>query len=119
MFKIVEAPSFKWPVTVHIPKDGGKFVTATFTAEFAALPQDEIDTALEQYRGGNLDSNFATQVLINWNPGQVQDSDGSELPYSDEAKEKLVRMSYVRNAVVEAFFDAVSGGVARRKNLKG
>ncbi len=118
MFKIVDAPSFKWPVKVNIPKDGGKFTGATFTAEFAALAQDEIDKALEDSREGNLDSGFASKVLVGWPQGQVQDTDGSELPYSDEAKEKLLRMSYVRNGVVEAFFDSVSGGAARRKNLQ-
>lgn len=118
MFKIVEVTSFKWPVKVNIPRDGGKFTGATFTAEFAALPQDEIDQALEDSRDGNLDAGFASKVLVGWAPGQVQDADGSELPYSDEAKAKLLRMSYVRNGVVEAFFDSVSGGAARRKNLQ-
>lgn len=118
MFKIVDVASFKWPVKISIPRDGGKFVAATFTAEFAALPQEEIDQAIEDEREGNLDAGFASRVLIGWPTGQVQDSDGGELPYSDEAKEKLLRMSYVRNGVVEAFFDGVTGGAARRKNLK-
>lgn len=118
MFKIVDVSSFKWPVKISIPRDGGKFTQATFTAEFAALPQDEIDRALEDVRAGSLDAGFASQVLCGWPAGQVQDADGSELPYSDEAKEKLLRMSYVRNGVVEAFFDGVSGGAARRKNLR-
>lgn len=116
MFKIVDVPSFKWPVKVNIPRDGGKFTPTTFTGEFAALHQDEIDKALEEIRDGTLDVNFGARVLIGWSAGQVQDSDGSELPYSDEAKDKLLRMSYVRNGVVEAFFDGVSGGAARRKN---
>ena len=116
MFKIVDVASFKWPVKVNIPRDGGKFTPATFTAEFVALPQDEIDQALEDARGGALDEGFAHRVLCGWPAGQVQDADGSELAYSDEAKDKLLRMSYVRNGVVEAFFDGVSGG-ARRKNL--
>lgn len=116
MFKIVDAPTFKWPVKINIPRDGGKLTPATFTGEFAALSQDEIDQALEDARDGNLDAGFASKVLLGWPQGQVQASDGSELPYSDEAKEKLLRMSYVRNGVVEAFFDGVSGGAARRKN---
>lgn len=116
MFKIVDVSSFKWPVKIKIPKDGGTFTSATFTAEFVALPQDEIDSALEDMRDGSLDANFADRVLCNWPTGQVQDSQGNDLPYSDENKAALLRMSYVRNGVVEAFFDAVSGGAARRKN---
>ena len=116
MFKIVDVPSFKWPVKIHIPKDGGTFTVATFTGVFAALPQDEIDAALEKLREDALDENFASRILIDWGAGQVQDVDGSELPYSDEAKAKLLRMPYVRTGVTRSFFDAVSGGAARRKN---
>ncbi len=114
MFKIAQEPSYKWPVTVHIPKDGGKFVKATFSAEFRALPQDEIDNVLQDIRDGDRDADFATTSLIGWSG--VQDMDGSELPYSDEAKAKLTNIPYVRNALVAAFFESISGGAARRKN---
>ena len=114
MFKIEQETSYKWPVTVNIPKDGGKFTKATFTAEFSALPQDEIDNLLQDIREGDRDANFASRCLIGWSA--VQDADGNELPYSDEAKEKLLKMTYVRNGVVTAFFDSISGGAARRKN---
>ena len=116
MFKIVEVPSIKWPVKIKIPKDGGTFTAATFTGEFVAMAQEEIDIALEQNRDGTLDSGFAGDVLCGWTDGQVQDTDGSPLPYSDENKKKLLRMPYVRRGVVESFFDAVGGGAARRKN---
>lgn len=118
MFDVVDVPSFKWPVKVKVPQDGGTFATRTFTAEFAALPQDDIDQALEELREGSLDANFADRVLCGWPSGQVRDSNKNEMPYSDENKKILLRMSYVRNGVVEAFFDAVSGGAARRKNLQ-
>lgn len=118
MFKVVDVESFRWPVIVHVPQDGGTFAKRTFTGEFAALPQDDIDDALEDLHDGTLDANFANRVLVGWPAGQVQASDGSEMPYSDENKIKLLRMSYVRNGVVDAFFDAVSGGGAKRKNLK-
>lgn len=116
MFKIVQESSYKWPVTVYIPRDGGKFVKAVFSAEFKALPQDQIDGVLQDIREGDPDANFAAECLTGWNG--VQDVDGSDLPYSDEAKDKLLNMSYVRNAVVTAFFESISGGAARRKNLQ-
>ena len=40
MFKIEQNTSYKWPVTVHIPKDGGRFVKATFSAESHAMHYD-------------------------------------------------------------------------------
>jgi hypothetical protein len=116
MFKIDENPTYKWPVNVYVPRDGGKFVKATFTAEFKALPQDQIDAVLQSIRDGDPDANFAGECLVGWSG--VQDSDGTDLPYSDEAKTKLLNMSYVRNAVVTDFFESISGGAARRKNLQ-
>lgn len=114
MFKITQNPTYTWPVTVHVPKDGGKFVKATFTAEFRALEQDEIDRVLQDIRDGDPDTNFAGECLSGWK--DVQDDDGSALVFSDDNKAKLLNIPYARNAVVTAFFESISGGAARRKN---
>lgn len=114
MFKIAQEPSYKWPVTVYIPKDGGKFVKATFSAEFKSLPQDAIDRVLADIREGVADADFAGECLVGWSG--VQGDDGSELAFSDEAKTKLTNIPYARNGVVAAFFESISGGAARRKN---
>ena len=34
MFKIVQNPTYTWPVTLELPADGGKTEKATFDAEF-------------------------------------------------------------------------------------
>lgn len=112
MFKIAQNPAYKWPVTVHIPQDGGKFTKATFTAEFLALAQDRIDSVVEGIRDGDRDADFARECLLGWSG--VQDADGADLPFSDEAKQKLLNIPYVRSALVAAFFESITGG--RRKN---
>ena len=114
MFKTAQDPSYEWPVTVYVPKNGGKFFKATFTAEFRALEQDEIDRVLADIRDGDPDMNFAGECLCGWK--DVQDDDGSALVYSDDSKAKLLNIPYARNAVVIAFFESLSGGAARRKN---
>lgn len=114
MFKIEQNQSYQWPVNVFVPRDGGKFVKATFTAEFKALPQSEIDSILRDVREGTVDADFCIESLVGWKG--VQDDDGSDLPFSDEAKAKLLNIPYARHAVVTAFFDSISGGAARRKN---
>lgn len=114
MFKIAQDPSYEWPVNVFIPRDGGKFVKGTFTAEFKALPQDEIDSILRDARDGVTDADFCVQSLVGWKG--VQDEDGSELRFSEEAKAKLLNIPYARHALVTAFFESISGGAARRKN---
>ena len=113
MFKISQNTTYKWPVTVHIPRDGGKFVKGTFTAEFKAMPQNEIDGVLADLRDGHQDADLASACLTGW--ANVQDDDGSDLPYGDEAKDKLLNVPYVRVALVTAFFESIGGG-ARRKN---
>ena len=114
MFKIAQNPTYKWPVKVHIPADGGKFVTATFDAEFKALPQDEIDRIIEAGRDGDREADLTREFLVGWKG--VQDEDGSDLPFSEEAKAKVINIAYVRNALVTAFFDSITGNAARRKN---
>lgn len=114
MFKIAQNPTYKWPVTVHIPSDGGKFTKATFTAEFRALAQGEIERVIEQGRGGDMDADLLRECLAGWSG--VQDGDGNELAYSEEARATLANIAYVRAAVVTAFLESITGGGARRKN---
>lgn len=114
MFKLSQNTTYRWPVTVHIPQDGGKFVKATFTAEFRALPQNEIDQVITDAREGDRDADLCAECLTGWSG--VQDGDGTDLPFSDEAKAKLLNVPYARIALVTAFFESLNGG-ARRKNL--
>lgn len=116
MFKIAQNPTYQWPVTVHIPQDGGKFMKATFTAEFRALAQERIDAVIAEARGGDSDADLMSECLIGWSG--VADADGTDLPYSDEAKARLLDIPYVRAALATAFFASISGDEARRKNLR-
>lgn len=112
MFKIADKNTYRWPVTVHIPQDGGKFTKATFDAEFQALPQNELDQIVRDAVAGDPDASVAARCLCGWKG--VQDADDTELPYSDGAKDRLLNITYVRAAVVQAYFESIGG--ARRKN---
>jgi len=114
MFKIAQKPTYKWPVTVHIPADGGKFTKGTFTAEFNALPQDQIDKIIKDGRDGDETSDICREALVGWSA--VQDEEGNDLPFSEEAKAKLLNIAYARYALLDAFFSSITGGGARRKN---
>ena len=39
-FVLKQSDTYKWPVTVEIPIDGGRFDKQTFDAEFKRLPQE-------------------------------------------------------------------------------
>ena len=65
MFKIVQNPTYTWPVTLEIPTDGGKTEKATFDAEFKRLTQsrvEEIRASVE--RGEMRDIDLAREAMV-------------------------------------------------------
>ncbi len=112
MFKIVQNPTYTWPVTVELPADGGKTEKATFDAEFKRLTQsrvEEIRLAVE--RGEMRDADLAREAMVGWS-GVVND-DGP-VPYSEKARDQLLDIPMVATAIVMALLGSLSG--ARRKN---
>lgn len=112
MFKIVQNPTYSWPVTVELPTDGGKTEKATFDAEFKRLTQsrvDEIRQAVE--RGEMRDSDLAREALVGWSG--VVDADGP-VPYSEKARDQLLDIPMVSTAIVMALLGSLNG--AKRKN---
>jgi len=110
MFKIEKSKTVKWPVTVNIPRDGGRTTKATFNAEFKLLEQDELDAVMES--GGDRDVGAA--VLTGWDG--VADENGTTTPFSEEARADLLKIPYVRTAIIGAYFQCASGREAARKN---
>lgn len=109
MFKLTEKRTIKWPVTVDVPQDGGSTRPAKFTVEFRLLDQSDIDVSLAQARN---DAEFLFEVMQDWEG--VADEDGQTIEFSDDTARRVVDIPYVRNALLRAYFEAVSGG--RRKN---
>ncbi len=113
MFKLKEDKRFWWPVKVDVPVDG-RHATHKFQAHFLLLDQDEIDETL----GGDYDDDDSAdrdllrKVLVDWK--QVADEDGNAIEFSDEARDRLLRIPYVRVALVRAYFQAIAG--RRKKN---
>lgn len=112
MFKIEQQKTVIWPVSVSIPRDGGRITRSTFDAEFELLPQNEF-TAIYQQDGGN-DEDLLRRVLVGWQG--VADPDGDPFDYSEERRELLIGIPYVRTALVSAYLDCSFGKAAARKN---
>lgn len=112
MFKIQAKTSFQWPVQVNVPRDGGGFATHEFTAEYKMLDQSKIDIALEKFK--NDDSDMLKEVVIGWNG--VQDSNGDLLQFTEENRDTLLDIPYVRTALMKGFFEAVSGNKVKKGN---
>lgn len=110
MFKLATKNTVTWPVTVNVPTDGGKTVKATFSVEF------EVKTAEEQERVVRENGDLLQETVCGWATGAVQDDQGTDLPYSDEAKAKLLSIPYVRAALFVALGEINQGRAAARKN---
>jgi hypothetical protein len=113
MFILKHSPTYFWPVKVEVPVSGGKYERHTFDAEFRRLSQSrmlEIGGLIEKSQ--ITDVELAREVLAGWKG--VQDDGGSEVPYSEGARDSLLDIPLVAAAVVMAFFESASG--AKRKN---
>jgi len=109
MFKLAEVKQVEWPVTVAIPKDGGATTKATMSATFKVLAIEEQD-ALNEARADIL-----AEVLIGWR-GVNDEAGEQEIPFNEENKKKLLRISYVRAALWNAWNELQLGRAAARKN---
>lgn len=114
MFKIKKDNRFWWPVKVDVPVDG-RHATHEFSAHFVLLDQDEIDETLggEYNEDESADRDLLRKVLVGWK--QVANEDGNEIEFSDEARDRILKIPYVRIALVRAYFKAIAG--RRQKNL--
>jgi hypothetical protein len=112
MFKIVQNPTYTWPVVIEFPTDGGKTEKSTFDAEFKRLTQSRVDEIKAAVVTGEMrDVDLAREALVGWT-GVIDDS--GNVPYSESARDQLLEIPMVASAVVLALLNSISG--ARRKN---
>ena len=114
MFKIAKNRRIKWPVVISVPQDGGAVQKQKITAEFDILPASAVDQLMQEARSGDQDAALLFEVLVGWD--DVSSEDGQPLDFSPEACKELVDISYARNALLRAYFEAASGSAAARKN---
>jgi hypothetical protein len=126
-FKISSAleGSYKWPVKVAIPIDGGKWHTQTFTGSFRRLPRaeskelvslmGEMQRALDN--GQSIEdvpdgSDVVRRVLTGW--ADIKDDDGEDLPFNGTNLERLLEVGPFVNGVMKAYFESLDP--AKEKN---
>lgn len=120
MFVFDEDYHFEWPVKVVMP--GVPPIEAEFTARFRLVEEDELFA--RQRLAGEITADLASllrseraalaQRLVGWSG--IATPDGAELPYSEEARDRLLRQRPIREAVSQAYFDAVLRGGLAEKN---
>lgn len=120
-FVLKQSPTYKWPIPLVLPVDGGRREKHTFDGEFRRLPQSRINEVIRlarlQERGKVddeelQDGDLAREVLAGWSG--VTDDDGKEIPFSEAALGQLLEIPTVAGQIIRAWFDSIE--VAKKKN---
>lgn len=124
-FILEQSPTFSWPITIRERQDGGRYRTHTFDAIFKRLPQsrmDEIVIELQRLKSCAARDEainelpiraIASEILVGWS-GIFEPDNTTQVPYSEEAKAKLLEVETVANVLVATFMD--SADKAKAKN---
>lgn len=101
MFKVTTEPKFTHPVTVCVPTDGGH-VEQTFKATFRVLDAEQLspDSTVE----GQIED--LRRVLVTMH--DLIGEDDQPVSYSDALREQLIRLPYVRIALINAYVRGVT-----------
>lgn len=100
MFKIVSEPTFTIPVTVCVPVDGGH-KDQTLKVKFAVVDVDELGEA------AGLDGQQKLLRRVVRGLEDVVDDADKPLPYSDELRDQLIAVPYVRAAMLQSYLAAI------------
>jgi len=105
-FVLKKVASYKWPVTVEIPIDGGRFEKQTFDAVFKKMSRSAFNDLLDKGDEALVDG-----ILEGWDG--IKDEDGKDLPFSQKNKKELLDDTYVMKAVIQAYADSIVGAQAK------
>lgn len=124
-FVLTKKHLYWWPVTVSVPhpdqERAGEMLEMTFRMQFESLPRDEAKALYE--RIGALPAGEAEaqshadlmRVVKGWDD-DVVDDDGRPVPFSAEALQQLLQISWYRIGVYRAWAASQVGEATRRGN---
>lgn len=98
--------SFKWPVAVEYPTDGGRFETETFDAVFRRIGRSEFNKLLDKG-----DTDLIESVLVGWEG--IKDEGDKDLPYSKAALKELIDDPYFTRGIVKSYLESLEGAKAK------
>ena len=101
-FVLKKVSSYKWPVAVEIPVDGGKFKKETFTAIFKRISRSEFNSLFAEGEDALVDA-----IVVGWTG--IKDEDGEDLPFDDTTKAQLFDDPFVLKGLINAYADSFQG----------
>ncbi len=98
-FGALEAPfEADWPVTVHVPQDGGEVQEQTFMARFRLLDTGQLE-ALQ--KSETLDA-FVNSYWLGFGKTEERELD-------DGLREKMLGRPYIRRGLIDAYRKFMTG----------
>ena len=101
MFKVTEERTFTRSVPVMVPTDGGH-TKETFQATFRVVDIEELNDT------HTLEGQQAVLRRVIVELDELVDDAGQKMPYSDDLRDKLIRVPYVRSALLQTYMQAVT-----------
>ena len=113
-FKVRKSTTYKWPVSVDVPVDGGRFSRETFEVEFR---NDIEQSTLKDFADGLTDGTMieqevARRVIVSLE-GFI-DEEGEPIPYSNSLLDEILEVPMVAAQICQGYVDSKAG--AKRKN---
>lgn len=108
MFKLDQSNTYWYPVSVEMTDSDGRKRKVEFDAEFARLPQDEINELFRKREEDETplkDADLLDRVFRGWR--RVQDAEGRELPVTSENRATVLGIFPVSPSVVRAYLKSI------------
>ncbi|NIZ12907.1 hypothetical protein [Phaeobacter sp. HF9A] len=103
MFKVDETPTFTRQVNVKVPKGDGH-EEQPFKATFKAVDEDDF----EGVQLGDAEQVKALLRKMLEGMEDLADAAGGAIPYSEVIREKMLKLPYVRLALIAAYYDGMT-----------
>jgi hypothetical protein len=97
--------TFKWPVTVEEPSDGGTFDSSSFDAVFKRVGRKEFSKLSEK---GDLQ--LLQTIMVDWDG--ITDEDNQPVPFSLATLKEFVDDPYWIRGVLKAYTETFEGARA-------
>ena len=98
--------TYKWPVTVEYPSDGGHFEKQSFDVVFKRLGRSKFSELVDK---GDIE--LLEAVLESWEG--IEDEDGKPVPCTAAVRKEFFDDPYFCRGVVKAYLESLEGAPAK------
>jgi hypothetical protein len=98
--------TYKWPVTIESPVDGGIFERETFDAVFKRIGRTEFQKLVD---AGDME--LLGTVLVGWDG--INDESEKPVPYSPSNCRELFDDPYFVKGLIKAYLESLEGAKAK------